>query len=124
MASIYDVNAQELIDAAAQELGKDVNFKAREGARFVKTGMHADRVPEKKDWWQVRAAAILRTVSRYGPLGTAKLRVRYGGQKRRGYRPPHFYPASGNIIRTILQQLEKAGYVKQQEKSVHKGRVV
>ncbi len=124
MASIYDVDATELIEKAAEELGKDENIKAPEWASFVKTGMHKERAPARTDWWQVRAASVLRSVYKLGPVGVSKLRVKYGGIKNRGYAPGRFYAGSGNIIRKILQQLEKAGYLKKEDKSKHKGRVL
>jgi DNA-binding PadR family transcriptional regulator len=37
-------------------------------------------------------------------------------------KPERFCKASGNIIRKILQQLEKAGFVKQEQRGKHKGR--
>ena len=58
-----------------------------------------------------------------GPIGVAKLRKKYGGRKNRGHKPDAFRLASGNILRKVLQQLEKAGYIKFVEKEVHKGRV-
>jgi small subunit ribosomal protein S19e len=44
-------------------------------------------------------------------VGISRLRTYYGGKKRRGYKPAHFRRASGNILRKILQQLEKSGLV-------------
>ena len=38
--------------------------------------------------------------------------------------PEEFRKGSGSVMRKALQQLEKAGYVKQVEKGVHKGRIV
>ena len=122
MASIYDVNPNELIEKAAKELKDNENVKAPEWASYVKTGRHKERVPLRKDWWQIRTAAVLRTIYKYGPIGVSKLRVKYGGKKRRGHKPSRFYPGSGNIIRKILQQLEKAGYLKKEEKAIHRGR--
>jgi small subunit ribosomal protein S19e len=124
MASINDVNATELIEKAAIELQKNENIKAPEWANYVKTGRAKERVPARKDWWYIRSAAVLRTIHSYGPIGVSKLKVKYGSKKRRGYKPSKFYPGSGNIIRKILQQLEKAGYLKKEEKMQHKGRVV
>ena len=124
MASIYDVNGTELIEKAAEELKKNENIKPPEWAGFVKTGMHRERVPANKDWWYMRTAAVLRTIYRYGPIGVSKLRVKYGGRKRRGHKREHFYPGSGSIIRKVLQQLEKAGYLKKEEKMQHRGRVI
>jgi len=124
MASIYDIAPTELIENAAEELKKDATFKAPEWAAFVKTGAHKERVPERADWWHTRVAAILRSVYKMGPVGTQKLRVKYGGRKSRGMRQEEFRRGSGSIIRKALQQLEKAGFVKQVEKGVHKGRIV
>ena len=120
--SIYDINATKLITKAAEELKKEI--KMPEWAIFVKTGTSRERPPVNKDWWYTRAAAILRKIYINGPIGVSKLRTKYGGKKNRGYKPSKFYKASGKIIRTILQQLEKAGYIKFEEKKVHKGRVV
>jgi len=124
MATIYDVDATELIEKTAQELAKNENIKVPEWAGFVKTGSHKERAPVRGDWWYIRAAAVLRTTYRFSPIGVAKLRIKYGGKKRRGYQPPRFYPGSGNIIRKILQQLEKAGFLKKAEKTKHKGRII
>ena len=76
------------------------------------------------EWWYKRAAAVLRSVYIKGPIGTSKLRTKYGGKKNRGYKPEKFYRGSGKIIRTVLQQLETSGLIIQQQKGVHKGRVV
>ena len=86
--------------------------------------MHKERPPVKNDWWYVRAASILRKIYRLGPIGVSKLRVNYGGKKNRGYKPEHFYKGSGNILRKVMQQLEKEGFVKIDLKSRHKGRVI
>ena len=124
MASIYDVNPNELIEKASEELKKNENIKPPEWAIYVKTGRHKERVPIKNDWWYTRTASVLRTIYKYGPIGVSKLRVKYGGKKRRGHKPPRFYPGSGNIIRKALQQLEKAGFLKKDEKSKYKGKSI
>ncbi|MFH1510660.1 MAG: 40S ribosomal protein S19, partial [Candidatus Woesearchaeota archaeon] len=58
------------------------------------------------------------------PIGVSKLTTLYGGKKNKGVKPEHFYKAGGNIIRKILQGLEKAQLVKQVQIGVHKGRLV
>lgn len=121
---MYDVEPQELITKAAEELKKIPEIKPPEWAPFVKTGMHKERPPVKNDWWYVRTASILRAVYRLGPVGVSKLRTKYGGKKNRGVKKEHFFKGSGNILRKSLQQLEKAGLVKFAEKGVHKGRVI
>ena len=124
MTHILTVNPHILIEKAANELKKQKLVEPVEWSQFVKTSPHKERLPESQDWWYIRAASILRTVARLGPIGTQKLRTKYGGKKDRGHKPERFVQASGSIIRTILQQLEKSGLVKQTEKGVHKGRVL
>ena len=124
MPTMYDVDSQELISKAAEELKKIPEIKPPEWAAFVKTGMHKERPPVKNDWWYVRTASVLRTVYRLGPVGVSKLRAKYGFKKNRGHKKEHFYKGSVNILRKSLQQLEKAGFVKFAEKGVHKGRIV
>ncbi|HLG23504.1 30S ribosomal protein S19e [Candidatus Woesearchaeota archaeon] len=124
MPTMYDVDAQELVEKAAEELKKIPEIKPPEWATFVKTGVHKELPPVKNDWWYVRAASVLRTVYRLGPVGVSKLRTKYGGRMNRGVKKAHFFKGSGNILRKALQQLEKAGFVKFAEKGVHKGRVV
>jgi small subunit ribosomal protein S19e len=67
---------------------------------------------------------VLRQVELKGPIGVSKLRYKYGGRKTsRGMKPEHFYKGSGKVIRTILQQLEDAGYLELKDSGQHKGRV-
>jgi small subunit ribosomal protein S19e len=124
MATIYDVDSNALIERAAEKLKSVDSVKPPKWAGFVKTGVHKERRPIRTDWWYVRAAAVLRTVYRLGPVGVSKLRKKYGGRKRRGFKPAHQYPASGNILRKVLQQLEKAKLIKSELKSLHKGRLI
>ena len=121
---IYDVDVTLLIQRTAEELKKDAQIKPPVWAPFVKTGMSKERAPVQKDWWFVRSASILRKLFILGPVGTSKLRTKFGGRKNNGMAPEHFFPGSGNIIRKILQQLEKAGLAKQVQKGFHKGRMI
>ncbi len=124
MPTVYDADPSELIEKASEELKKIEAIKPPVWAAFVKTGVHKERPPVKNDWWYMRAASILRKIYRLGPIGVSKLRVGYGGKKNRGYKTEHFYKGSGNILRKIMQQLEKEGFVKIDLKSKHKGRLI
>ena len=124
MPTMYDVDPQELISRAAEELKKISEIKAPEWAPFVKTGVRKERAPVSADWWYMRTASLLRTVYRFGPIGVSKLRAKYGGKKNRGVKKDHYFKGSGNILRKSLQQLEKAGFVKFTDKGVHKGRIM
>ncbi len=112
---VKDVDSRELIAAAAEELKKTEGITPLQWAPYVKTGAHKERVPDNSDWWYVRAAALLRRVAITG-AGVSRLRRMYGGRKHRGYKPEKKVPASGNIIRKILQQLEAAKFVKKGKK--------
>jgi len=122
--TIYDVPINELILKAAEELKKIKDITPPFWADFVKTGMHKERPPVQKDWWYIRAASVLNTLNKLGPVGVSKLRTKYGGKKNRGYRPEKFFKGSGNILRKILQQLEKAGLAAKSDKGIHKGRII
>ncbi|MBI2176110.1 30S ribosomal protein S19e [Candidatus Woesearchaeota archaeon] len=118
------VDASQLIELMAKELRSIPQIKPPAWAPFVKTGAHKERPPSRNDWWYVRAAAVLRTVARLGPVGTSKLRTKFGGKHSRGFKSERFARGSGSIIRKAMQQLEKAGLIRQAAKGVHKGRVI
>jgi len=124
MGSIYDVPSDKLINAVAKDFESNDQIKPPDWAVYVKTGMHKERVPSQKNWWYIRMASVLRKISKLGPVGVAKLRVKYGGKKNRGMKPSKFYRGSGNIIRKVLQQLETAGFAQKVEKGTFKGRIV
>ena len=116
MVSIFDVPPNDLIKGVAQELRKSKNITPPKWSKFVKTGHHKQRPPEQEDWWYIRAAALLLTVAKHGPVGIARLRTKYGGRKERGHKPEHSKKASGHIIRTLLQQLEKDNVISKKSK--------
>jgi small subunit ribosomal protein S19e len=107
------VEAKKFIEKLASELEKMEEMKPPEWAKFVKTGVSRQRPPTQKNWWWIRSASIMRKLYLYKhPIGVERLRNIYGGRKNRGHKPEHKYKASGAIIRNILKQLEKAGFVK------------
>lgn len=124
MTHILSVNPNDLVNQVAEELKKQKLVQPVDWSKFVKTGHHKQRLPDNQDWWYARSAAILRSIARLGPIGTEKLRTKYGGKKNRGHKPEKFYKASGSIIRKILQQLEKSELIKQTQKGAHKGRIL
>jgi small subunit ribosomal protein S19e len=56
----------------------------------------------------------------HGPMGVSRLRVEYGGRKRRGTSIEHAVKSGGSSLREPLQQLEKAGFVTLAEKKGRK----
>lgn len=118
-----DANPQKVIEVLTIELRKNDSIKPPDWSRFVKTGVSAERPPIQRDWWFLRSAAVLRRIYLDGPVGTQRLRSYFGEKRRRGHKPAHHRKAGGKIVRLILQQLEKAGYIQKAEKP-KKGRVL
>ena len=108
--SVYDLDAQEYNLKLAGALKKMPEFEAPEWVAFVKSAASKERPIDDEDFWYKRAASILRQIYLRGFVGVNRLRTRYGSKKNRGYAPEKFMRASGKIIRTILQQSDKAGF--------------
>ncbi|CAI49232.1 30S ribosomal protein S19e [Natronomonas pharaonis DSM 2160] len=117
MTTLYDVPAEDLIEAVADELEDEL--EAPEWLAYSKTGTGRELPPEQDDFWSRRAASLLRKVAVDGPVGVERLRTAYGnsenGSTRYRVRPKHKQDGSGNVIRTALQQLEDAGYIETAE---------
>jgi small subunit ribosomal protein S19e len=113
MVTLYDVPTEELVDAVAEKLRDEV--EEPDWTTFAKTGSFAELPPEQEEFFHRRAASVLRTVAVDGPIGVERLRTRYGGKTGGSTRfrvaPEHRVDGSGNLIRTILQQLEDADLV-------------
>ena len=106
---VYEMNAGEFNNKLAILLKNLDEFKQPEWSFYVKSSTSKIRPPRDPDFWFKRSASILRQIYTHNVVGVNRLRTRYGGRKKRGVRPEHFAKASGKIIRTILQQAEKAG---------------
>lgn len=115
MTTFYDVPAEALIEAVAEEL----DIEATEWAAYAKSGSSRELPPKQEDFWTLRAASLLRVIAKDGPVGIERLRSHYGGSKqgstRYRVRPNSKTKASGNAIRTMLQQLEDEGLVETAE---------
>ncbi|KUO41821.1 MAG: 30S ribosomal protein S19 [Hadesarchaea archaeon YNP_N21] len=118
--SVREVHPRTLIARLSEELKRLRELDPPSWSYFVKTGAHRERPPEQRDWWHIRAASILRRIYLDGPVGVSRLRTYYGGRQKRGSAPEHFRKGGGKHIRTILQQLERAGLVTKVEKKGRK----
>jgi small subunit ribosomal protein S19e len=115
--AIQDVPPGYVVEETGKKLSSEVEAPAF--TKYAKTGMHRERSPQREDWFAMRCASILYRAFKEGVIGTEMLRSYYGGKRNRGVKKEHFYKASGKIIRTCVQQLEKKGYLK---KAQPKGR--
>lgn len=111
-----DVTPNALIGAVAEELKKKPEIKPPAWAGLVKTGAHAERVPESADFWFARCASLLRNAYKAErPLGVRRMRNKYGGAKQHIVSRSHHTRAGGKAIRLAFQQLEKAGLMKKEK---------
>jgi len=110
MTSVFEINAQEYNLKLAEALKKIPEFKEPDWAKLVKSGPSKERPIDDLDFWYKRSASVLRQVYKKKIVGVNRLRTKYGSKKNRGMRPEEFRKAGGKIIRTILQQADKAGF--------------
>ena len=121
MPTPLDVPADLLVDRLAKYLKENIGEVSPPiWSMTAKTGSHRERPPQQADWWFHRCASLLRKLYVHAPLGIQRLRVEYGGRRRRGRRVEHSRKSGGSSIREPLQQLEKAGLVAKEEKKGRK----
>jgi small subunit ribosomal protein S19e len=121
MVTVYDVPADKLIEKLAARLRDVETVKAPEWAEFAKTGRHTEKAPVQDNWWQTRAASVLRKVAIKGPIGTSRLAAEYGGFADRGSKPNKAVKGSRSVARKCLMQLEASGLI---AKNKNNGRIV
>jgi len=108
--SVYDLDSQEYNVKLAKALRDVPEFSAPDWVGFVKSGQSKVRPIDDPDFWHKRSASVLRQIYKRKVVGVNRLRTKYGSKKNRGMQPERFKRASGKIIRTILQQADKAGF--------------
>ena len=122
---VYSMPANEYNTKLANILKDMPEFQVPIWANFVKTGPAKVRPPQEDDFWYKRAASILRQIYTHKVVGVNRLKTRYGSKKNRGMKPEKFYRASGKMIRTMMQQAEKAGLLeKSNERGKRAGRIL
>ena len=121
MPTAYDVPYDILIRRLAEHLRRVPQISPPAWTSFVKTGSHAQRPAQERDWWYTRCASLLRKIYIHGPMGLSDLEAVYGGRTNVGYAQSHHRDAGGASIRRPIQQLESAGLV---AKKGNKGRIL
>lgn len=117
---IYTVEAGKAIRLLGEKLREDPKFAIPEWFGTVKGGPANERLPDSPDLWYARVASIFRTIATRGPIGTQRLRNKYGGRQEHTRARAHHKKAGGKSIRLAMQKLQDAGYVKNDPK----GRIV
>ena len=107
----------DLINAVAEKLKSAKSVQAPKESIFWKTGWAREYPPDdSENFWYIRAASLLRKLYRK-PIGISRLKKVYGGRSPGYVHLKHSSKGSGAIIRRVLQQLEKSGYVRTTEKN-------
>ncbi|EQD26205.1 30S ribosomal protein S19e, partial [mine drainage metagenome] len=116
MVDVRNIQTASLIEKVSEELQKDDRIKVPEWVDILKAGIHKEKSWTQPDWYHRRLASTLRKVYLNGPIGTSKLSAEYGGRVDRGSKKYH--PARGSrfIVRHMLEELERLGYVKKDQK--------
>ena len=117
-STVFEVEPTILVEELAKKVKEIQEFKQPEWSLFVKTSVSKERPPEGDDWWYIRVASVLRQVYIKGIIGINRLKKKYGGKQDRGGKPEKFRKGSGKIIRTILQQAEKVGFVERVKEKI------
>ena len=114
-ANVREVPADAFVAKLAEHIQNNKIVEAPKWSELCKTGCLKQMPPNDYNWWYTRTASIVRQVYLHPGTSVEELKNRYGSNKNYGVAPKHFCQCSGKVIRTILQQLETAGYVKSGE---------
>ncbi|MEM3362392.1 MAG: 30S ribosomal protein S19e [Candidatus Anstonellaceae archaeon] len=117
MVTVYDVEPLKLIKEIAKKLEEE-GIEKPDWVGKVKSGAHRQRLPQQPNFWYIRCASILRNAYVNPTIGVGRLRVHYGGRKKRGVKPEKHAKAGGKIIRVAIQTLEKAGYLQKTKSGI------
>src|SRR2546427_13238313 len=99
MTTAFDLPAMPLLERIASHLASEGKVAAPDWAPFARTGVHTEKAPVRKDWWFLRAAAILRKVYILGPIGTSRLSAEFGGARHGGAAPQKPRKGGRNHVR-------------------------
>jgi len=105
--TVKDVNPHVFVKAYAAYLKKTGKLEVPKWVDLVKTATFKELAPYDQDWYYIRAASIARHIYLRQGVGIGALRKKHGSTCNRGTRPSHHCDASGNILRKIVQGLEK-----------------
>lgn len=109
MTKVFEIEAKEYNLKLAEALKEIPEISQPEWSLFIKSGPSKQRPIEDENFWHKRTASILRQIYLNKVVGVNRLRTKYGSKDARGSRPEEYKKSSGKIIRTILQQCDKAG---------------
>ncbi|EAY00854.1 ribosomal protein S19e, putative [Trichomonas vaginalis G3] len=111
-----EIAADVFVNALAKHFQENRIVKPPEWADLVKTAALKQMAPSNQNWFYTRAAAVIRQIYMHHDASLSGLAFHYGANLKAVTMPKHHHNASRKVIRSILQQLEKADLVKVGEK--------
>ena len=121
-SNVREVPPQLFIDTLAKHFETTRLFSIPEWTDLIKTGSLKQMPPNFTNWYYTRTASIVRQVYLHPGTSVESLRNYYGKNVDSGFTPNHHGKASGKVIRSCLQDLEKIGWIKQSEDKI--GRMI
>ncbi len=111
--TVLDVPSNKFINQVAAFFKEKNIIKIPSYAPLVKTSRSNDCEPINSDFPYYKAAAICRKLylTKSKNLGVGSLRVMFSKKERRGCQPPRTFRAGGKLIRDLVGQLKKGGYI-------------
>ena len=112
--TVLDAPSQAMVNKAANFFKEKNIIKKPKYADLVKTSKSNDCEPIDPDYVYYKAAAICRKlyVTKSKNIGIGSLRSMFSKKQRRGCQPPKTFKSGGKLIRELVIQLKKAGYIK------------
>ncbi|KAH9387095.1 small subunit ribosomal protein S19e [Nematocida major] len=117
---VEEICPAKFIDALSKALKEEKKIEKPVEADHIKTGHGREQAPIQEDWYQIRAASLLRKLymeeltnpekSKYG-FGVMWFARVYGGSKNNGHKPSHTVSGSKSLVRRLLQSLENVKLV-------------
>ena len=110
MAKVYDVPADVLIGKLAEIL-KNEDIPAPSWIPFVKTGAHADKPPQDREWWHTGVPHFEKNLPTWSNW-SKRIKKRLWWWKTIWLWAAHHKDAGGAIIRNAIHGLEKLDMLK------------
>ena len=117
--NVFDVASSQFLKKLATHLKDKRLVTPKPYTSLVKCSYSNELAPIDPDWFYTKAAAVARQiyVSKSSTLGVGSLRRVFAKKARRGVNTNTTSLAGGRIMRDIVQQLRKAGFVEQYKSS-------
>ncbi|WUR02176.1 ribosomal protein eS19 [Vairimorpha necatrix] len=113
MDEIYTVKTTDFVNILKKSLQSNTDITLPKDHDILKTSTGKENCPVSDDWYYARMAAILNLIAKKGNMTVEEACVEFGNYKNRGRRPSMFVKADEMFMKSIFENLEKIGYLKE-----------